>query len=361
MNRRAALLLVLLILLTACQAAGSAPAARPSPVYVLSSVNSGDLRHNTLTLIESSSWKVQRSVPLPPSWAQQISRDPQGRLWLGFSGTQNALDNRVQVYSPQGELLRDLQACADPGGGISFAAGRAFITCSERGFSGKVAVVNLDTLALETTLALSVPNAPLLLIASAADDSAVVVAGLTTGVEESSYSVIILIDPHTLAVRAQFPPRKNTDIWRIIPHQGRFYLLNVGSWRQPRDQANDVLVLDPSGPPSLSPLALAASPLWGAIEGDALYTYHNPTWNQPHSDPQRLLSRMDLRSGQVQTWMLPANWDASDLTVLDGQILLAHWEGRRGAADGLYRFDLASGQLQQLLKIADAARVLEPL
>jgi hypothetical protein len=119
-----------------------------------------------------------------------------------------------------------------------------------------------------------------------------------------------------------------------------------------------VLVLDPGSPPSLTPLALAASPLWGAIEGDALYVYHNPTWNQPHNDSQRRLSRLNLRSGQVQTWPLPANWDANDLTVLDGQILLTHWEGRRGVADGLYRFDPASGQLQQLLNVADAARVL---
>jgi len=361
MNRRAALLIVLLILLTACRTVGSAPAAPPPPVYVLSSVNSGNLRHNTLTLVESNSWTVQRSLALPPSWAQHINRDPQGRLWLGFSGTRDALDNRVQVYSPGGELLQELRPCVDPGAGISFAVGRAFIACAERGFSGKIAVVNLDTLAVETTIAVSVPNAPLVLVASAANDTAVVVAGLTSGAEESSYSVITLIDPRTLAVRAQLPPTKNTDIWRIIPHQGRFYLLNVGSWRQPRAQANDVLVLDPGSPASLTPLALAASPLWGAIEGDALYAYHNPMWNQPHSDSQRLLSRLDLHSGQIRTWALPPRWDASDMIVLDGQILLAHWEGRRGAADGLYRFDPASGQLQQLLNVADAARVLEPL
>lgn len=358
MNRRVALAIVLLFLLTACREAGSAPAAQP-PLYVLSSVNGANVRRDALALVDPGSWKVRRQVALPPSWAQHISRDPLGRLWLGFSGTRDSLDDRVQVYSPEGELLQELRPCLDPSAGISFAANRAFIACSERGSSGRVAVVDLDTLAVETTIAVSVPDAPLVLVASAADDTTVVLAGLTTGAEESSYSAITLIDPRTLAVRAQLPPSKNTDVWRIIPHEGRFYLLNVGSWRQPRGQANDVLVLDPGRPPSLTPLALAPSPLWGAIEGDALYAYHNPTWNQPHSDPKRTLSRLDLRSGDVLTWALPASWDASDLKVLDGRFILAHWEGRRGAADGLYRFDPASGRLQQVLNIADAARVLE--
>jgi hypothetical protein len=115
----------------------------------------------------------------------------------------------------------------------------------------------------------------------------------------------------------------------VHPAQERFYLLNVASWRQPRMQANDMLVLNLGDSPRLTPLALAPAPLWGAIVDGALYTYHNPMWNQLNADPQRSLSRLDLHSGQVQTWRLPANWEAGDLTMLNGQITLIHQDDQQ--------------------------------
>jgi len=140
-----------------------------------------------------------------------------------------------------------------------------------------------------------------------------------------------------------------------------FYLLNVGSWQQPREQANDVLVMEPGNPPKITPLALAPSPLWGAITGDVLYVYHNPTWNQANSDPKRQISRLDLTSKKVQIWQLPEGWDASDLAVIDGKVILVRWLGSGGAEDGLYEFDPASGQVKkQLLNVADASGVIEP-
>jgi len=348
---------MLLLMLTGCSFNGSPLASRPLVGYVLSGNNGSEgFRHNALTLIDARSGAVQRQIALPHSWAKNASRDPHGRLWIGFAGTLNTSDTLVQVYSPAGELLQELRPCVAPKAGISFAANRAFVACSERGFSGKMVVVNLDTFAIEATIELRLPDAPMLLTASAATATAVVVAAMTSGPDDALYSVITLIDPYTLTVRAQLTPDKHTNIWRILPHQGCFYLLNVGSWRQPRAQAQDVLVLDPSDPQKLRGLALAAAPLWGVIAGESLYTYHNPTWGLS-DDSQRSISRLDLTSGQVQTWTLPEQWNADDLALMQGQIILVKSGGRKDSA-GLYRFDPQSGHVQLLVGVTDASQLL---
>jgi len=190
----------LLLLPTACKlkVQSNKPLQRPS--YVLSGSNAGaGFPHNALTVFDAATWQMHRQISIPRSWAKNFSRDPQGRLWIGFSGNIQKSDNRLQVYSPQGDLLKTLQPCIDPEAGISFAAGRVFVVCAEKGFSGKVVVLNLETLAIEKTIALSLLEKPLLLISSAASEEAVVVVGS---------GVITLIDPRSLTVQAQLQQKK---------------------------------------------------------------------------------------------------------------------------------------------------------
>ncbi len=212
----------------------------------------------------------------------------------------------------------------------------------------------------EKTIQLEVPDAPLVLISSAANDQAVVVIGLTTGPEEASYSVLHWIDPQTLTVRAQIHLGKNTDIWRILPYQGQFLLLNAGSYRQPREQANDILIFTPGSPPQVVPMAASPSPLWGSIEGHLLYAYHNPTWNSLLTLPERWVSITDLSSGQVITRTLPEKWDVYDLAVTNNQIFLAHWEYQENERDGLYQWDPDTGQVSLALPVADASGIWLP-
>jgi hypothetical protein len=361
MKRLMTLLLALLIFLAGCGwGAGPSPAGdSPQTLYVLAS-GLADPGAGTLAVADATDWTVERKTALPLSWATELSRDSQGRLWVGFAGTADSLDDRVQIYTPAGELAQELRPCITPRAGITFAANRAFIACAERGFYGSVAVVSLDTLELEAKIELRIPNsdAPLIQIASAANEDAVVVAGLTTGPEETSYTVLSVIDPHSLTLERQIPLGEHTDIWQIIPYEGRFYLLNAASWRQVGDPASDILILDLVSEPLLQPVAIAASPVWGTIAGGALYAYHDPTWNQPNSDPHRTLSRLDLRSGEAKTWDLPDEWRASDLAVLDGAVLLAHGAGDGGPSGGIYRFDPADGTLDMLLEVADASRMV---
>lgn len=331
--------------------------------YVLSGQNvAGGFARNRLTLIDPYQMQVIRTVPLPRSWAKSFALDPDGNVWIGYSGDMRNSDRRVEVYSPSGDRLHTLTPCVDPEAGISFVGERAFIACAENGLRGKVVVLNRRTMQEEMSIPLEVPDAPLVLISSAANEQAVVVIGLTTGPEEASYSVLHWIDPQALTVRAQIPLGKNTDIWRVLSYQGRFFLLNAGSYRQPREQANDILVFTPGSPPQVTPLPASPSPLWGAIEGHFLYAYHNPTWNSTLTVPERWISRTDLSSGQVVTWTLPEKWDAYDLAVMDGRVFLAHWEyWGSDERDGLYQWNPDTGQVSLALPVADASGIQPPL
>jgi hypothetical protein len=367
MKRLIALLLTLCtLLLAACTAApitgGQAQRATPAPpagalAYLISPPGE-KAAATTLSLIDTSSWSLWRSVELPPAKVENIAHDPQGRLWVGLWRTGQELDNRVQIYSPEGELLRELRPCLSPSAGISFTARRAFIACAERGFGGSVAAIDLASLEPVGTLSLSRGNEMMLLMTSAATSDTLVVAAAVSSAGGGSRSVLSVIDARELRVRAEIDAGPNTDLVRALPYGSRVYLLNAASWRQPRKQANDLLVLDLTGEPSLRPLALAPSPTWAAITGDTLYAYHNPTWNQLNADPSRQISRLNLRTGAVETWPLPAGWHAGALTIAGGNLLLSHWDDQDLAADGLYRFDPNVGALTQVLQIASPTRML---
>src|SRR5215831_9454699 len=140
------LLLIALLLLATCSSVNLTSESARSPVYIVSGDNVGSrFPHNTLTLVNPAGWAIRRQVALPHSWAKNVSRDPRGRLWIGFSGNHQDTDNLLQIYSPQGDLLQELRPCEAPDAGISFAENRAFVACAERGFSGRVVAVNLDT------------------------------------------------------------------------------------------------------------------------------------------------------------------------------------------------------------------------
>ncbi len=350
-----------ILMLVSCTHSASPEFSSSRVGYILSGQNvAGGFVRNALTIIDPDLMRIIRTVPLLRSWAKNFAVDPEGNIWIGYSGDIRNSDRRLEIYSSSGDLLYTLTPCTDPEAGISFTSPYAFIACAENGLMGKVVVLNRQTLEEEAIIPLQVPDAPLVLISSAADERAVVVIGLTTGPEEASYSILYWIDPHTLTLRAQIPLGKNTDIWHILPHQGKFYLLNVGSYRQPRYEANDILVFTPDSP-QVIPLASSPSPLWGAIEGNFLYAYHNPNWNSTLTVSERWLSRLDLVNGQIVTWTLPEEWDAAALSVWEGQVFLVHWEYWSGDQnDGLYRWDPETGRISLLLPVADASGIWLP-
>ncbi len=127
MKRCAMLLIVLALFLAACRT-GLPMRTQPDPAaYVLvnSAEHPGD---QSLLLVDPADWATRRSVALPHSQVSGLSRDPQGRLWVGFSQLTTMLDNRVRVYSPAGDMLHELQPCQAPSAGDQFC-GRAGVHC----------------------------------------------------------------------------------------------------------------------------------------------------------------------------------------------------------------------------------------
>ena len=84
--------------------------------------------------------------------------------------------------------------------------------------------------------------------------------------------------------------------------------------------------------------------------GDDLYTYHDPSWNQANSKPERAIARTSLKTGEGKVWNLPDYFWAGDMIVADGKILLAE-------TDGVFEFDPETGTVTRRVKI-DHARLM---
>ncbi|MBN1410227.1 MAG: hypothetical protein JW969_05230 [Spirochaetales bacterium] len=229
--------------------------------YVLSGHNVNDgFTHDALTIIDTKTMMVVKTIPLPRSWAKNFKRDPAGNIWIGYSGNMKKNDNLVQVYSPSGKLLKNIITGPD------------------------------------------------------------------------------------------------TDTWQILPFRGKFYLLNAASTHK---ESDDIIIITPGTPPIIEGIAVAPSPLWGVFVKDTLFTYHNPTWNSTRTDHSRMIPRYNPLTGQSEAWYLPEDFNAYDLSIINGQIILAKWDyWENDKKDGLYLFDPQSGVTSLVLNIADVSTIL---
>jgi len=100
--------------------------------------------------------------------------------------------------------------------------------------------------------------------------------------------------------------------------------------------------------------------LWGTIEGDTLYAYHDAQQMGLVPDPLRAVSRLNLVTNEADLWPLPDSWNARDLAVINGEILLAHSIAPEPESAGIYRFDPATGELTLLVHIPGAQRIIVP-
>ncbi len=370
---RAVLLLAGLLFLggggSSCQPEGTAPPP-PHPGYVLAGSNVGnDFRNNALYLFDTApgpattaSTQPALRIDLPHSRARYLNRAPDGTLWIGFGGDFSRDDDRVQVYSAQGQLLHTLHPCTNPDAGITFVAGYVFIGCSNDGFSGSVVVLATADLSPVTTIPLTLPEAPVLLVGSGASEEYVVLTAMTTGPDaERSYALAHIIDAQRLELTAQMPLGADTDVWAVLPHEGRFYLLNAASARSPAQPRPDVLLLDPTEPAALTEITLPlASPLWGQIVAGTLYAYHHPGWNTTQQQSWRGMSHTSLSEGTGRPWRLPDTFEAGALAVWEGVPCLSHWDYWTATTEhGLYCLN-EEGELQLRLPVPDASAVLIP-
>ncbi len=336
-NRRVALfgagLPLLLLLLAAC----ARPTATPVLAdvgYLLAGANTSEVfARQRLALFDARAAATDPDAPLTPTLTRDLPRArirhlahaPDGTLWLGLSGDFNRDDDRVLVYAADGTLLKTLHPCTNPDAGINFAAGHAFIACAENGFAGSLVMVDMASYQTVARLPLALENAPALLTGSAADEQTVLITTMTTGPDpQRSYAHLFVVDAATLTLRASLPLGPDTDVWTVLPGAGRFYLLNVASARATDTPRPDVFLFDPQTQSLEAHTLPMASPLWGALRGNRLYTYHHPGWNTTQPQTWRALSAVDVSTWQGESWPLPDAFDAGALAIWDERPCLTY-------------------------------------
>lgn len=316
------------------------------------------LSRTELAIINWDTGEINRKVALERSWAGHLNVDPARRFWIGYDGTFSKNDDRVHVYSQSGEFVRELKPCVNPGAGIRFIRNQAYIVCTLDGRRGKIVSVDLHSFELQAEIDLGLPDNNLLLNASSANQSALIVSAYTSGPLEAPYSRLLIVNDNKQKVDFISDALVNVQIEQIVANGDQFYVLNAASRLQSRDQAQDILIVDPAQPTRIQALTTAPSPLWGDIEENQLYTYHNPEYGQANRDPSRLFSRTNLQTGEVDIWPLPNNWNAYDVKIVQGQVVMAgYYKHSAESADGIYVLDLNTGQLTRRIDIDGQSKI----
>ena len=343
------------VVLTGCRFAPDERAGPPLAV-VLSGAPGQIHKLHELTATGISRTAVRLSQP----GASAAAMDAQGRVWVGGRSVHGLPMTSISVISADLAQQTRVTTTENPGVGIVFARGKAYVAATNSGFGGSVTQIDPATLATRNAT-IPPPHGPSYILTSiAANDNQIVVAGMVAGPDpRKRYAALTVIDAEALDIIWQSPPLENTDIWQILPHGDRFVLLNVASADDRTPNRADLLQLGPDH--RLMPLALsgltAASPLWGHLQGDILYAYHNPTWNSVFDSPERALSITNLRTQQSKTVKLPEGMDASDLRVAGQHILLSVKSSTPQHPGGVYTLDLQGEHLRLLASLPDAGKL----
>ncbi len=368
------------------QGATATPAAAlpENPLYVLAGGHyfTYDQTVTALTIVDPQTWTIHKTVDLPQLLASPMALDSQGRIWIGFGSTKYRAGKEVHLYDQAGNLLHKMETCLSPKG-ITFAAGRAFVACEENGFYGRVDVFDLATLERVKTLELQ-PLADSdvhIILTIAADENYVLVVAQTDqssdyeGISSDIINLLTLINPHTLEIVTRSERLHETGIYKILPYQGRFCLLNYASFRRARayGQANDLLIVsipEEGGPLQIEEWPLPRnspdmSPNSGTLDGDELYALQDDPY-LTNSTSELGITRVNLKTGAVESWALPERQGVlKDIAIVNGQIIVTlFWTGSGGFEhEGLYVFDPGLGgpgteTLNQVLQVDGATKLL---
>ncbi|MCB0045259.1 MAG: hypothetical protein KDD92_07515 [Caldilineaceae bacterium] len=331
-----------------------------SPLYVVATgPESVSGLTNELLLLNSETGKTLNRTRLLKNgviiW--QMSSDPDGRIWIGYYGTPGNSSNSVDVFSPEGYHLQTLYTCANPGYGIHFADGYAFVACGGNGFKGGVSIVDLESLEVIEFIELSAEPS-FLLLASAQNDDSLAFFG-----SSQTHSTLFLLYTEPFKITKAEEIYGSASPREVIGDGNEFFLLNTASSLHP-DDPKDVRILSPTESVLVADVSLPArSPLWGAINDQKLYSFHSSQGAIVGDSPERAISSYDLITSEMDLWLLPDNWDASDMAVINDQIVLVGQPSVTAESDpihGLYAFDPESGELSLLYEIPGARLVLQP-
>ncbi len=375
-----ALLIVLAIMASGCQGNGSEVYGDlPENVGYL---HSGTPRLGQLTIFDADTFEVYRSVEIPISWeaySHRLELDPMGRIWIGYA--QDGMHHRgrrsgVQVLSPRGELEHDLDlGCAPPDGGIAFANGLAFVGCAASGFSGRVFVVDLETLDVVNTFDDVIPPGE-----NAAESNfyittvvevggAILVVGSGSPPRDYSrvtnhsavYTRVLVIDPEALEIRGWLVGiEPGLRVFDVLDVDGRAWLFNKLSHLEEHAPRVDVYVLDPVTVEVVDRFNLEHPfPRWAAQDDEGrAYIYHRVSFVRLRDAGFRSgVTKLDLKTGEETFIDVPHRFTFKDLDVYGETVCMANRTLTGSEDDGLWCLDEA-GKLELRIPQDQATGIL---
>ena len=286
------------------------PAASPGFLSKnLGYVRAAHTPHSKLTIFDADTFDIYRTVELPPATldlSHRLEMDPAGRIWLGYS--QVGLDrpfinplfgagdrigeDRVLILSPGGDVEHELDLdCSPLDTGIAFANGYSFVGCAASGFSGKVIVVDTDTLEVIKTFDRVHPGdgAPtrrwfyINVVARVANSILVIGGGNPPKDYQrlTNHSAVTtrvgVIDADTLTFRGYLTGLEpGLRVRSVLEVDGKAWLFNELSHMEERPPRTDVYVMDPETLEIVESFNLEHPfPLWAEWADDkTIYIYH---------------------------------------------------------------------------------------
>ena len=361
------LLTVLAIMTSGCQDPGNGSHEDlPDSVGYL---RSGTPRLGELVIFDADSFDVYRSVELPIAWeaySHRLELDTRGRVWIGYAQDgMSHLDRRsgVLVLSAKGEVVGDLDlGCAPPDGGIAFANSHAFVGCAASGFSGRVYVVDLDSLEVVKTFADVHPPGEVssetgFYITTVAEVGGhILVVGFGSPPEtypavtnhSAAYTRVAVIDPVALEFRDWLTGLEpGLRVFDILEVDGKAWLFNELSHLEELATRTDVYVIDPSSVEIVGRFNLEHPfPTWAAQENDGVvYVLHRVKFDRLRVAGHRTgITKLNPSTGENSFVEIPGGFDFKDLDVHLGKTCMANRTLNGSENDGLWCLD-AAGEL----------------
>ncbi|HLO34340.1 MAG TPA: hypothetical protein VK249_34665 [Anaerolineales bacterium] len=324
--------------------------------YLVSGLNENlNFAGNAMMVFDSTDFSKIRESPLPKSRIETAKIAPDGNLWLGLSGGSTREDNRVVVLDTAGNELSEIHACLSPTAGIWFYNHSAIIVCRDTGFYATITEINMSSFTVERKLQIKISDQqPFMAVSSGLSGSSLGVIGLTAGPQEAlTYSILSIVNLDTFSVSAMMDLGAGTNIWSVLPYEGRFVLLNAQGRDDPKKR--DMIWVTPNDHEIEKAVTLPTpSPLWGVIADEVLYSFHNSSWNSISVTPDRFLCSTNLVTYQQSCLQLPEHFDSYGMEVVGGNPCITHW-GEEGSS-GLYC--LENGKLELKIKYEAASLVV---
>ena len=323
--------------------------------YLISGINETmNFAGNGMLVFDSTDFSKIRELPLPKSRIETANVAPDGNLWLGLSGGSNRKDDRVVVLDPAGKQRAEIHACPYPTSGIWFYNQRAIIVCRDTGFFGTIAEINMSNFSLGRRLQIKISDQmPFITVSSGLSGSSLGVIGLSDGPQETlSYSVLAIVNLDTFSVSGMMDLGAGSNVWSVLPYEGRFLLLNAQGKDDP--EKRDMIWVTPDDQQIEKTVSLQTpSPVWGVIAGETLYSFHDSSWNSILSSPDRFLCSTNLASGQQSCIALPEEFEATGIDMIGGNPCIPHLGVDH--TNGLYC--LERGKLELKIKYESASFV----